>query len=99
MPKDRIEGPCASGGKSKLLSALLKALRNLLVSAADLAWGHVNGVVVPRKIVSTGLGLLPSGKGTADAGDLGGVLTSALEVPYEVRLSEPGEGSPSRLSI
>lgn len=40
---------------SQLIPPLLRALRNLLVSTADLAWGHIWGVGAERKVVSTGL--------------------------------------------
>lgn len=40
---------------SLLLPHILKALRNILVSIADCAWGHLRGVVLPQQIVQTGL--------------------------------------------
>lgn len=39
----------------RLIPPLLRALRNLLVSTADLAWGHMWGVGAERKVVGTGL--------------------------------------------
>ncbi|ORY26906.1 armadillo-type protein, partial [Naematelia encephala] len=39
----------------RLLPALLRALRNVLVSTADLEWGHVWGVGSEREVVGTGL--------------------------------------------
>lgn len=40
---------------SRLLPHILRALRNILVATADVTWGHLRGVVVPQKIVKTGL--------------------------------------------
>ena len=40
---------------SRLLAPLLRALRNLLVSTADLLWGHMWGVGAEKKVVSTGI--------------------------------------------
>ena len=59
---------------NRLLPALLRALRNLLITTADLVWGHMWGVGAEKKVVSTGLvGEAPStkestGKGKAVAG-------------------------------
>ncbi|KAK8846743.1 hypothetical protein IAR55_005830 [Kwoniella newhampshirensis] len=39
----------------RLLPQLLRALRNLLVSTADMVWGHMWGVGAERKVVGTGL--------------------------------------------
>lgn len=39
----------------KILPALLRGLRNILVATADLVWGHMWGVGAERKVVSTGL--------------------------------------------
>jgi hypothetical protein len=40
---------------AKLLPPVLRALRNLLVSTADLVWGHMWGVGAERRVVATGL--------------------------------------------
>lgn len=37
------------------LTALLRALRNVLVATADMVWGHVWGVGAEKKVVGTGL--------------------------------------------
>lgn len=47
--------PTSSSSVARLIPPLLRALRNLLVSTADLAWGHMCGVGVERKVVGTGL--------------------------------------------
>ncbi|WVF70073.1 hypothetical protein IAT40_004860 [Kwoniella sp. CBS 6097] len=39
----------------RLLISLLRALRNLLVSTADMVWGHMWGVGAERQVVGTGL--------------------------------------------
>ncbi|WVQ97812.1 hypothetical protein IAU59_004927 [Kwoniella sp. CBS 9459] len=39
----------------RLLVSLLRALRNLLVSTADIVWGHMWGVGAERQVVGTGL--------------------------------------------
>ncbi|WWD22052.1 hypothetical protein CI109_106540 [Kwoniella shandongensis] len=39
----------------RLLPQLLRALRNILVSTADMVWGHMWGVGAERKVVGTGL--------------------------------------------
>jgi hypothetical protein len=52
----------------RLLSSLIKALRNVLTSTGDLAWGHIHGAVVPREIVSTGLARVPSRDNMVESG-------------------------------
>nr|XP_018265756.1 uncharacterized protein I303_02129 [Kwoniella dejecticola CBS 10117]OBR87914.1 hypothetical protein I303_02129 [Kwoniella dejecticola CBS 10117] len=39
----------------KILPHLLRALRNILVSTADMFWGHMWGVGAERKVIGTGL--------------------------------------------
>ncbi|WWD00304.1 hypothetical protein V866_007215 [Kwoniella sp. B9012] len=39
----------------RILPHLLRALRNILVSTADMIWGHMWGVGAERKVVGTGL--------------------------------------------
>jgi hypothetical protein len=63
-----------SSSTNKLLPPLLRALRNLLVTTADLVWGHLWGVGAEKRVISTGLfgDEVPdgetSGKGKAVAG-------------------------------
>lgn len=45
----------------RILPSLLKALRNLLVTTADLVWGHMWGVGAEKKVVGTGLVGVESG--------------------------------------
>ena len=40
---------------AKLVPSLLRALRNVLISTADLVWGHMWGVGAERKTIDTGL--------------------------------------------
>lgn len=44
-----------SVSQSRLLSLLLRALRNILGATADAVWGHMWGVGVEQKVVGTGL--------------------------------------------
>lgn len=37
------------------MAALMRALRNVLVSTADIFWGHMWGVGAEKKVVGTGL--------------------------------------------
>ncbi|WVW78739.1 hypothetical protein I302_100699 [Kwoniella bestiolae CBS 10118] len=39
----------------RILPHLLRALRNILVSTADMVWGHMWGVGAERKVIGTGL--------------------------------------------
>lgn len=39
----------------KVLPSVMRALRNILVSGADIIWGHQWGVGAERKVVGTGL--------------------------------------------
>ncbi|WWC67683.1 uncharacterized protein I206_101595 [Kwoniella pini CBS 10737] len=39
----------------KILPHLLRALRNILISTADMVWGHMWGVGAERKVIGTGL--------------------------------------------
>lgn len=41
--------------QAKLLPSVLRALRNVMVSAADAVWGHAWGVAAELKLVGTGL--------------------------------------------
>lgn len=77
--------------ETKVLSSVLRALRNILVSAADLVWGYQWGVGPERKVVGTGLigmeTIEGNGKGKAVAGredvwrhEAVGLLTSVFEV-------------------
>lgn len=47
--------PLSKSQQIKVLPSVLRALRNILVSAADAVWGHVWGVGAERKVVGTGL--------------------------------------------
>jgi hypothetical protein len=47
----------------RLLPPVIRALRNILVSTADLVWGHMWGVGAERKVVDTGLVGLNSSSG------------------------------------
>ena len=49
------EASISKSQQTKVLSSVLRALRNILVSAADLVWGHQWGVGAERKVVGTGL--------------------------------------------
>lgn len=63
-----------SASTNRLLPPLVRALRNVLVTTADLVWGHLWGVGAEKKVVSTGLfgdeapAGESSGKGKAVAG-------------------------------
>lgn len=39
----------------RILPSILRALRNVLVTTADLVWGHMWGVGAEKKVVGTGL--------------------------------------------
>ena len=41
--------------RQRLLASLLRAIRNLSVTTADLVWGHMWGVGAEKKVVGTGL--------------------------------------------
>lgn len=45
----------SSGTFNRILPSLLKALRNVLFTTADLVWGHMWGVGAEKKVVDTGL--------------------------------------------
>lgn len=77
--------------QTKVLSSVLRALRNILVSAADLVWGHQWGVGAERKVVGTGLiGLSQGeengkGKGVEGTDDVWRLeATNALTSVFEV---------------
>lgn len=46
----------SANDRVRLLSAALRALRNVLVATADLVWGYMWGVGMQRRVVTTGLG-------------------------------------------
>ncbi|OCF37579.1 hypothetical protein I316_00705 [Kwoniella heveanensis BCC8398] len=76
----------------RLLISLLRALRNLLVSTADMVWGHMWGVGAERQVVGTGLigvdvmsekdmrkGKCPAGKSRGWRRDANEALTMVFE--------------------
>ncbi|WRT65023.1 uncharacterized protein IL334_001964 [Kwoniella shivajii] len=77
----------------KILPHLLRALRNILVSTADMIWGHMWGVGAERKVVGTGLvgvdimterdvggkGKAVAGKGDRWRGEASRTLSSIFE--------------------
>jgi hypothetical protein len=76
----------------RLLASALRALRNVLLTTADLVWGHVCGVGAEQKVVDTGL----IGDDGVDVGRKGkGVMgkstgwkangSKALSLVFEVR--------------
>ena len=58
---------------NRLIAPLVRALRNVLFSTADLSWGQMWGVGAEKKVVSTGLlgyELIPAPEGKGKATDL-----------------------------
>lgn len=71
---------------TRILPPVVRALRNILVSTADLTWGHMWGVGAERKVVGTGLvGSVPTGKGKeVDNRAWKGEAQRALSLVFEV---------------
>jgi hypothetical protein len=75
----------------KVLSSVMRALRNVLVSTADLVWGHAYGVEMEKKVVGTGLVgmVMDNGKGKAAPGReslLENEAIKALDSVFDVSL-------------
>lgn len=92
--------------ESKVLPSVLRALRNILVSAADAVWGHVWGVGAERKVIGTGLvggdlkHVAEKGKGVSVRKDVWRYeATKALSSVFEVRAPSPVPERRSHLTL
>lgn len=81
----------SASDRVRLLSALLRALRNVLVATADLVWGYMRGVSLRRRVVDTGLAG-PGESRVSEAGDTGGGATAAKKAKGKEVDRGPGGG-------